>query len=168
MTTTEAQTSSRSPTTLTTPSEREIVMTRVFDAPRDLVFQAFSDPQAIPRWWGPRRATTVVDQMDVRPGGAWRFVQRDPEGNEYAFRGEYREITPPERVVQTFEFEGFPGHVSVETLVLEDLGGKTRVTASSLFSSVEERDMMLQSGMEGGAVETWDRMAELLEALQRR
>jgi uncharacterized protein YndB with AHSA1/START domain len=81
--------------TVTTPSDREIVMTRVFDAPRELVFKAYTDPSLIPQWWGPRGFTTTVDQMDVRPGGVWRFVQRGPDGSEYAFNGVYREIAPP-------------------------------------------------------------------------
>jgi uncharacterized protein YndB with AHSA1/START domain len=104
--------------------------------------------------------------MDVRPGGVWRFVQRGPDGSEYAFNGVYREIAPPQRIVSTFEFEGMPGHVSVETLTLEEHTGKTKVTSMSLFQTVEDRDGMLQSGMEAGAAETYDRFAELLEALQ--
>lgn len=149
-------------TTVTTPSEREIVSERVFDAPRDRVFAAYTDPELIPQWWGPRGTTTIVDQMDVRPGGAWRFVGRDPDGGETAFRGTYREVTPPERIVQTFEWEGMPGHVVVETATFEDLGGRTRVTAHSLFHTSEERDGMLDSGMERGLTETHDRLAELL------
>jgi uncharacterized protein YndB with AHSA1/START domain len=152
--------------TVTTPSDREIAMTRVFDAPRELVFKAYTDPSRIPQWWGPKGFTTTVDQMDVRPGGVWRFVQRGPDGSEYAFNGVYREIAPPQRIVSTFEFEGMPGHVSVETLTLEEHTGKTKVTSMSLFQTVEDRDSMLQSGMEAGAAETYDRFAELLEALQ--
>jgi uncharacterized protein YndB with AHSA1/START domain len=100
--------------------------------------------------------------MDVRRGGAWRFVGRDPDGSETAFRGTYREVSPPERIVQTFEWEGMPGHVVVETATFEDLGGRTRVTAHSLFHTSEERDGMLDSGMERGLTETHDRLAELL------
>ncbi len=152
-----------STSTLTMPSDREIVMTRVFDAPRQLVFKACTDPKLIPQWWGLRSNSTTVDKMDVRPGGVWRFVQRDADGNEYAFNGEYREIVPPERLVNTFEFEGVPGHIVVDTATFEELpGGKTRLTVTSLFASVEDRDGMLASGMEGGAIETWDRLAELL------
>ena len=152
--------------TVTTPSDREIVLTRVFDAPRDLVFRAYTDPKAIPQWWGPRNLTTRVDKMDVRPGGAWRFVQRDADGNEFAFNGVYREITPPERVVSTFEFEGMPGHIAVETMTLEEHDGRTTLTTTSVFASVEDRDGMLQSGMESGAAETMDRLAELVETLK--
>src|SRR5262245_66608961 len=103
--------------TLTTPSDLEIVMTRVFDAPRELVFKAHTDPKMVPQWWGLRTNTTTVDKMDMRPGGVWRFVQRDPQGNEYAFNGVYREIVPPERLVNTFEFEGVPGHIVVDSSV---------------------------------------------------
>jgi uncharacterized protein YndB with AHSA1/START domain len=149
-------------TAVTTPSDREIVSERVFDAPRESVFAAYTDPELIPRWWGPRGTTTIVDQMDVRPGGAWRFVSRDSNGSETGFRGTYREVTPPERIVQTFEWEGMPGHVLVETATFEDLGGRTKVTATSLFHTPEERDGMLASGMESGLTETHDRLAELL------
>jgi uncharacterized protein YndB with AHSA1/START domain len=152
---------------LTTPSDREIVMTRVFDAPRELVFKAITDPELIPKWWGRRIDTTTVDKMDVRPGGAWRFLTRTKDGTEeHAFNGEFREIVPPERVVQTFEWEGLPGHISVDTMTLEEQDRKTTVTVRSLFDSVEDRDGMLQSGMEEGANQTWDRLAELLATMK--
>lgn len=152
--------------TLTLPSDREIVMTRVFDAPRPLVFEAYTNPTHIPKWWGRRHTTTTVDKMDVRPGGPWRFIEREADGREYAFSGEYREIVPPERLVSTFEFEGLPGHIVVDTAIFEERpGGKTRLTVTSLFASVEDRDGMLASGMEGGAIETWDRLAELLASV---
>jgi uncharacterized protein YndB with AHSA1/START domain len=157
--------SSTPATTLSMPSDREIVVERVFNAPRELVFKVFTDPTAIPRWWGPRRLTTTIDKMDVRPGGAWRFVQRGPDGAEYAFRGEYREILPPERLVSTFEFEGFAGHVMLDTTTFEDLDGKTKLTSTLLYESVEDRDGHLQSGMEPGLRETHDRFAELLATL---
>ncbi len=150
-------------TTVTTPAEREILSERVFDAPRERVFAAYTDPDLISRWWGPRGTTTTVDQMDVRPGGAWRFVVRnDSDGEETGFRGTYREVTPPERIVQTFEWEGMPGHVIVETATFEDLGERTRVTNTSLFHTPEERDGMLASGMEKGLTESHDRLTELL------
>ena len=149
-------------TSLTTPSDREIVTERVFDAPRERVWAAFTDPDLIPQWWGPRRFATTVDKMDVRRGGAWRFVHRDADGNESGFRGTYREVTPPERIVQTFEWEGMPGHVIVETVMLEDLGERTRMTNMSLFHTTEERDGMLASGMEDGLTETYERLDELL------
>ena len=115
--------------TVTPISDREAELTRVFDAPRRLVFEAHSKPEHVRHWWGPRDSTMVSCEMDFRPGGAWRFVLRTADGNEAAFRGEYREIVPPERIVQTFEFEGMPGAVSLETLTLEDLGDRTRIVA---------------------------------------
>lgn len=144
-------------------SDREIEITRVFDAPRKLVFETMLDPELIPRWWGPRRYTTAVDKMDVRVGGKWRFVNRAADGGEHWFNGEYREIVAPERVVQTFEYEPFAGHVSVDTMTLEELGdGRTRMRVRSLFASKEDLDGMLGSGMEEGAAETYDRLAEIL------
>jgi uncharacterized protein YndB with AHSA1/START domain len=142
-----------------------IVITRTFDAPRALVFRALTDPALIPHWWGPRRHTTTVDVMDARPGGAWRFVSRDAEGNVFAFRGVYREVVPPARVVYTFEYEGMPGYVSLETVELEERDGRTTVTNTVAFHTVEDRDGMLASGMESGATESMDRLGELLITL---
>ena len=149
----------------TLPSDREIMMTRTFTAPRELVFRALVDPELVPQWWGQRGSTTVVEALDARPGGKWRFVQQAPDGNEYGFRGEFREVTPPERIVWTFEFEGMPGHVVVETMTLTESEGKTTITTHSVFDTTEERDGMIQSGMEGGANESYDRLAELLATL---
>lgn len=141
-------------------------MSRVFDAPRELVFQDHIDPVHIPRWWGQRQSTTIVDTLDPKPGGAWRYIQRDPDGNEYAFRGEFREVVPPERLVYTFEFEGMPGHIVVDTITFTGHEGKTTISSTSLFESVEDRAGMLESGMESGTNESWDRLAEQLESLQ--
>ncbi|HEV3102111.1 MAG TPA: SRPBCC domain-containing protein, partial [Candidatus Dormibacteraeota bacterium] len=102
------------------PGTQEIISTRTFDAPRELVFKAMTDPNLVPKWWGPRNLSTRIDKMDFRPGGTWRFVQRDAAGNEFAFHGVYHLVEPPARVVQTFEFEGVPGHVVMETMTLED------------------------------------------------
>ncbi len=147
---------------LTTPSDREIHVERVFAAPRERVFAAYTDPDLIPQWWGPRDTTTVVDRMDVRNGGGWRFVMRSEDGSESGFRGTYREVSAPERIVQTFEWEGMPGHISVETATFEDLGDRTKVVTTSIFHTAEERDGMLGSGMEGGMNETYERLDELL------
>ncbi len=149
-------------TTVTTPTDREIHIERVFDAPRDRVFAAFTDPKLIPEWWGP---TTVVDQMDVRPGGSWRFVAQNPDGSETGFRGAFREVTPPERIVQTFEWEGMPGHVHVQTAVFEDLGDRTKLTTTLLFDTTEERDGLLAHGGEQGMNESYARLDELLARL---
>jgi len=150
---------------ITTPTEREIRIERVFEAPRDRVFAVYTDPELIPEWWGLRDSTTIVDKMDVRPGGDWRFVSRDADGNETAFRGSYREISPPERIVQTFEWEGMPGYVSLETATFEDLGDRTKVVTTTLFYTTQERDGMLGSGMEHGVNETYARLDELLARL---
>jgi uncharacterized protein YndB with AHSA1/START domain len=150
---------------LTLPSDHEIVMTRVFDAPRHLVFEAHSTCEHLKQWWGPRGYTVASCDMEFQPGGTWRIVQHGPDGKEYAFRGEYHEIVPPVRLVQTFEFEAKLGHVSLETLTLVEEDGKTTLRSASLFDSVEDRDGMLQSGMEEGARETWDRLAEHLETM---
>lgn len=148
------------------PGSFEIVMTRTYDAPRELVFKVSTDPDLIPQWWGPAYLTTVVDRMEVREGGRWRYVQTDPEGNEYAFHGVYHSIEAPERIVWTFEWEGMPGHVILESYTFEEVGGKTKVTTQSVFQSVEDRDGMLASGMEEGSVELMDRMEALLAQLQ--
>ena len=150
---------------ITLPSDREVVMTRVFDAPRSLLFEAHTKPEHLARWWGPRTHEMVVCDMDFRPGGAYRFVLRKSNGKEYGFRGEFREIVPPERIVWTFEFEGMPGHVSIETLTFTERDGKTTLTAKAVYSTVEDRDGVLQSGMETGARETWDRLAELVATM---
>jgi uncharacterized protein YndB with AHSA1/START domain len=148
--------------TVTTPTDREIHVEREFDAPRDRVFAAFTAPELISEWWGPRDGTTIVDQMDVRAGGAWRYVTRDAEGNENAFRGTFREVSPPERIVYTFEWEGLPGHVAIEAVEFEDLGGRTKVITTTIFHTGEERDGMIASGMEVGMNETYARLDELL------
>ena len=144
------------------PGGREIIVTAMYDAPREKVWRAYTEPDLIKQWWGPRHLTTVIDKMEVRPGGLWRFVQKDPDGNEYGFHGVYHEVSPPERIIQTFEFEGMPGHVSLETTRLEERDGKTMVTAIAVFETVEDRDGMISSGMEKGVNEGAERLAELL------
>jgi uncharacterized protein YndB with AHSA1/START domain len=144
------------------PGTHEIVMTRSFDAPRELVFKAFTDPDAVRQWWGQRSTETIVDELEARAGGRWRFVERDGEGNEDAFHGVYHETVAPERIVNTFEYEGMPGHVLLETTTFEEQDGRTVVTSRSVFQSVADRDGMLQSGMEGGASESYDRLDEYL------
>jgi uncharacterized protein YndB with AHSA1/START domain len=146
----------------------EVATTHVFGAPRETVWKVYTDPSLIPEWWGPRRLTTVVDRMDVKPGGAWRYVQRDEEGNEYAFSGVYMEVKEPELISDTFNYEPMgSGHELVETLRLEGLpGGKTRVTSTSRYRTLEDLEGMLESGMEQGAVESYDRLDELLEKIQ--
>jgi uncharacterized protein YndB with AHSA1/START domain len=147
--------------------DREIVVERIFDAPRDLVFRAFTDPELIPQWWGPRDTETIVDRMDVRTGGDWRFIHRSADGSETAFRGTFREVTPPERIAWTFEWSGMPGYVSVDITEFDDLGDRTRVRTRSLFHLPEERDGMLEAGMESGLQESYERLDEVVERLGR-
>jgi uncharacterized protein YndB with AHSA1/START domain len=149
---------------VTTPSEREIRVERIFDASRELVFATMTDPALIPEWFGPHGTTTVVDRMEPHAGGLWRFTSEDCDGNKTAFRGVYREVSPPERLVQTFEWEGMPGHVSVETNTFEDLGEQTRLVGVTVFHTPEERDGMLSSGMERGMNEAFERLDALLAA----
>jgi uncharacterized protein YndB with AHSA1/START domain len=154
-------------TLIAEPGSHEIIQTRIFNAPRDLVFKVITDPKQIPQWWGPRQYATTVDQMEVKTGGVWRYVQRGASGDEYAFHGVYHSVTAPERVVDTFEFEGMPGHVLMETTTLEALpDGTTKLTVSSVFQSVADRDGMLHSGMESGSNESYDRLDELLASIK--
>jgi uncharacterized protein YndB with AHSA1/START domain len=143
--------------------ERQVVMERVFDAPRETVWKAMTDPDSIKQWWGPRYLTTTIDKMDVKPGGVWRFIHHDPEGREYAFNGTYREIVPPERLSLTFEFEGVPGHIILQTLILDEQEGKTKLTSIADYEGIEDLEGMVNAGMEAGARESWDRLAELIE-----
>jgi uncharacterized protein YndB with AHSA1/START domain len=152
----------------TTPSDREIVLTRLFDAPRRLVFEAMSKPEHVRRWWGilDERYSVTLCEIDLRVGGAWRFVGRGPQG-EFAFHGVYREIAAPERVVFTEIFEPFPDVESVVTSVLSEDGGKTRLTVTVLYPSLEVRDSVLKTGMARGAAISYDRLEDLVRELQR-
>ena len=146
------------------PGKQEITVSRIFDAPRELVFKTYTDPSLLSQWWGPARYTTEVESMEVRKGGRWRFIQRDDRGNEDAFNGVFHEVVPSEQIIQTFEYEGIPGHhVILETLTFEDVGGKTHLTDQMVYQSVEDRDGMLQAGMEEGNRESLDRLDALLK-----
>src|SRR3954466_4745583 len=151
----------------TTPSDREITLTRLFDAPRRLVFEAMSKPEHIRRWWGNigEGYSVPVCEVDLRVGGKWRFVNRTPKGEEAEFYGEYREIAPPDRVVFTEIFAPFPDSPSVVTAVFTEEQGKTRLTATVEYPSREVRDMVLQTGMERGAAISYDRLEEVAAAL---
>jgi uncharacterized protein YndB with AHSA1/START domain len=148
---------------VTTPSDREVVLTRVFDAPRRLVFDAFSKPELLKRWFGPRGWSLVVCEVDLKVGGGFRFVLRGPDGKEMGMRGVYREIVPPERSVHMESFDDYPGESQV-TAVFTEQGGKTTLTATVLYPSREVRDAVLKSGMEHGAAESYDKLAEMLAA----
>ncbi len=146
---------------LTTPSDREIVMTRVFDAPRSLVFDAFTKPELLRRWFGPRGWSLVVCEVDLRVGGGFRFVLRGSGGKDLGMRGVYREIVPPAHSVHTESFDDYPGESVVTTTLIEQ-GDKTLFTATILYPSREVRDMVIQSGMQHGTAESYDKLAELL------
>ena len=145
------------------PGSHALSTSREFNAPRDLVYKALTDPGLVAKWWGLKSTTTEIDKMEVKPGGLWRYIERDENG-EYAFHGVYHTVSP-EQIVYTFEFEGMPGHVLMSTTTLEENNGKTTITESSVFQSVEDRDGMIQSGMEQGAAESWDSLEELLATM---
>jgi len=150
------------------PGKQEMRITREFDAPRELVFRAFTDPELYVQWLGPRRLTMLLDTFEPRSGGRWRYIHKDQSGNAFGFHGVYHEVRAPERIIDTFEFEGLPeaGHVCLETLTLEAVpGGRTRLIAQSVFQSVADRDGALQSGMEEGLNESYERLTDLLEKL---
>lgn len=130
------------------PGRQDIVITRTFDAPRDAVFAAMTDPDSIARWWGLDDTDTRVEAVEARPGGRWRYVESGPDGAEYGFHGVFHDVVAPERLVQTFEFEGMPGHVSMDTHTLEEKDGRTLYTSVTVFQSVEDRDGMVASGLE--------------------
>lgn len=146
------------------PGVQELFIIREFDAPRELVYKAHTDPDLFAQWIGPRGLTTTLDVFEPVSGGRYRFVQKDKDGNEYGFNGTFHEISL-ERMIQTFEFEGLPdrGHVSLDCMTLEELpGNRTRITVQSIFRSVSDRDGMIQSGMERGVNEGYERLDEIL------
>ena len=148
---------------ITTPRDREVRIERVFNAHRDRVWKAITDPSLLAQWWG-RGNKVVVEKFEPVRGGHWRFVEHSDHGT-HGFEGRFAEIVPPEKVVQTFEWDGMPGHVALETMTLEDLGdGRTRLVTTSLFMTNEDRDGMLQSGMESGVNESYAALDRLLAA----
>ena len=151
-------------TTFATPSDREIVITHHFDAPRRLVFEALTTPGHLPHWYGPRGWTLPVCEIDFRPGGAWRFVCGGPDGTRMGMRGVYQEIVPPERLVSTESFDDYPGE-SLNTLILSEEDGRTTMTVTVRYPSQEVRDAVLRSGMPDGAAQTYDRLAEHLRTM---
>jgi len=160
MTTTDARKAK-----VTSIDEREATVERVFDAPRDKVWQALTDPKLLAQWWG-RGNKLVIETFDFQRGGHWRFVEHSDHG-VHGFEGRFSEIRPPERVVQTFEWDGMPAHTCLETMTLEDLGdGRTKLTSHSLFMTKADRDGMLQSGMETGVNESYAALDRVLETLR--
>jgi len=151
--------------TITTPSDREVRIERIFAASRDRVWRAMTDPDLVAQWWG-RGQKMVVERMEVKRGGHWRFVVHAASGLQ-GFEGRYREVTPPERFVWTFEWDGMPGYVAVDTVTFEDLGdGRTKVVTTSLVHTTEERDAMLKSGMEPGLNDSYAALDRLLATLR--
>jgi uncharacterized protein YndB with AHSA1/START domain len=151
--------------TLTTPTDRTIHVERVFAAPRECVWRALTEPELVAQWWG-RGNKLDVERLELELGGHWRFVEHDPQDGAVGFEGRFREVTPPERLVQTFEWDGMPGYPSVETTVLEDLGdGRTRLVDDVLFFTNEERDGMLDYGMKQGMDDSYAALDRLLTTL---
>jgi|SRR5581483_2379279 len=148
------------------PGSQVLTATTVIDAPRDLVFRAYTDPKLFARWWGPRRLKNKILKYDSRTGGEWHVVQVDSDGSEFGFRGVNHEVVAPERICQTFEFLGVPGHVALQTATFEALGNKTRINAQMVFQSVMDRDGMVASGMKSGADESMERLQELVDELK--
>jgi uncharacterized protein YndB with AHSA1/START domain len=152
-------------TIIAEPGRQELFIMREFDAPRELVFKAYTDPEIYAQWLGPHGLTTTFEIFEPVSGGRYRFIQKDKDGNEFAFHGVTHEVTAPERIIGTFEFEGLPepGHVTLETTRFETLpGNRTRITSQSVFQSVADRDGMVQSGMERGVNEGYERLDEIL------
>ncbi|NUM80799.1 SRPBCC family protein [bacterium] len=162
--------SSKNKTVITAePGKQELFITREFDVPRELVFKALTDPVLYTQWLGPKNYTMILEKFEPVSGGSWRYIHKDPNGKTYAFRGVHHDVTAPERIISTFEFEGLPekGHVILETLKLEVLpGNRTRLRTQSVFQSVADRDGMVQSGMEGGVTDSYNRLEELLFTLK--
>jgi uncharacterized protein YndB with AHSA1/START domain len=149
---------------LTTPTERTIRVERVFDAPRARVWQAYTDPKLVAQWWG-RGNKVVVEKFELKAGGHWRFVEHS-DNAEHGFEGRFREITPMDRISQTFEWDGMPGHPVIDTATFVDLpGGKTKIIAESQFFSQEERDGMMAYGMEDGMALSYEALDRLLATL---
>ena len=148
------------------PGKQELVSTVVIDAPRELVYRAYTDPKLFAQWWGPRRYQNNIEKFDMRRGGEWRVIQRGEDGSEHPFRGVTHEAVAPERICQTFEYEPLAGHVALQTATFEELGNKTRIVAQIVFQSVMDRDGMVASGMQSGADESMERLQELLDTLK--
>ena len=148
------------------PGKQEITTSTILDAPRELVFRAYTEPKLFAQWWGPRRYKAEVVKFDSRPGGEWRVDHVGDDGSRFGFRGVNHDVVAPERICQTFEYLGVPGHVALQTATFEPLGNKTRIVAQIVFQSVMDRDGMVASGMAEGADESMERLAELLDKMK--
>lgn len=150
------------------PGKQELFVVREFDAPRELVFKAFTDQKLIAKWLSPKNLKMRIDKFEPKTGGSWKYTHTDEKGNEYAFHGVTHEVLFPERIIQTFEFDGLPekGHVTLETSRFEELPGKrTRLTNQTIFQSVADRDGMIAAGMEGGMNEAYDQLDVILAGM---
>jgi len=148
------------------PGKQEIIISRTFQAPRELVFKMWTDAEYLPEWWGPSTTTTIVDRLEARKGGIWRYIHNDGHGGEHIFSGVFHEVASPGRLIQTYEYEGMPAVGLVTVTFEESSPGKTTLTETTLYPSVEVRDGVLQSGMSEGAMELMDRFEHLLARLQ--
>jgi uncharacterized protein YndB with AHSA1/START domain len=149
------------------PGTQQTEITRAFNAPPELLFRAYTEPDLLVQWLGPRQYTMTIDRYEVRDGGTWRYVHSDADGNAFGFHGVFHGTPSVDGIVQTFEFEGMPGHVCLETLTFEDQGDTTLVRTSSVYQSVADRDAMVESGMEEGINDGYDRLDELVAKLGR-
>jgi uncharacterized protein YndB with AHSA1/START domain len=147
------------------PGIPQVLTARELDAPLALVYRAFTEPELLVQWLGPRKYTMTVDRYDLRDGGTWRYVHADDAGNAWGFHGVFHGEPSPDGIVQTFEFEGAPGNVQLDTVTFEGRGGTTKVRTNSVFQSVQARDAMVDSGMADGMSEGYDRLDELLAKL---
>lgn len=153
------------------PGKQEILIEREFDAPRETIFKAFTDPELYVQWLGPRGLTMTLETFEPRDGGSWRYIQKDDAGNEFAFHGVNHEVTAPERIIGTFEWEGLPerGHVILQTALFEKLpGNRTKLKQQSVFQTVMDRDGMMQTGMKEGVEDSYQRLDELLEKMKNK
>ena len=147
------------------PGKQEVFVTREFDAPRELVYRAHVDPKLYVQWLGPHGYEMILETFEPVSGGKYRYIHKDKDGNEYGFHGMFHEMSI-DNMVQTFEFEGYPGHVSLDTMTLEELpGGRTKATIHSIFQSVADRDGMIQNGMEKGMSEGYERLDDILNGM---
>jgi uncharacterized protein YndB with AHSA1/START domain len=144
----------------------EVIVTQIFDAPREKVWKAMTDPKYIPEWWGPRNMTTKIDKQDLKVGGTWRYIQYDKDGKEFAFRGVFQTVNKPQEISFTFKWEAMPGHVLTQTMVLEDMGKQTKAVTSIDFPSGDDMKGMLDTGMEVGTREGNESMKELLAKMK--
>lgn len=149
---------------VTTPTDREIRIERIFEAPRERVWRALTDPKLLAQWWG-RGNKLVIERFEIERGGHWRMIEHTPTG-AHGFEGRFREVSPPDRLIQTFEWDGMPGHVAVNSMTLQDLGnGRTKLVTVSLFHTAAERDGMLKSGMEAGVNQSYAALDNVLASL---